>query len=313
MEITRRGLLKTAAGAVASGMGGTLSLRDLAAYAAEPPPATLQFDSEIEAIVRLIEETPRERCVPVFIDQVRRGLPYRRFLAAAFFACVRKQHSHHDVYKIHSVHQVSMDVRPEERLLPLFWALNAFKQRQEDFPARSLTKLNGPFPSPEIAASEFRDAMQSTDMERAESALITLARNQGARPTMELLWSIGCRNGHAGGHGAISVANCFRALETIGWQQAESVLRFVVQDLFFLQYVKPDAYFETNSARVDQHLNSLPQDWAGDKADPEATHELFQLLRQGQATRHANWRQSNYSARLVPRRFGMPFTWRPRN
>ena len=283
MKTARRRFLQTVAGAASCGLVDLSWLRGLASFGAEPPPDKVQFGPDIEPIVRLIEETPRERCVEVFIDQLRRGLPYRRFLAAAFFASVRRQHSHHDVYKIHSVHQVSLDVRPEERLLPLFWAVNSFKQRQEDFPAPSLAVLKGPLPSSETAAAEFRDAMQLADLDRAEPALVALSRNQGARQTMEDLWFYGCRNGQAGGHGAISVANCFRALETVGWQHAEPVLRFVVQDLFFLGYVKPDAYCLPNTTRVDRHLDRLPIGWAGDKADPGATRELFALLREGQA------------------------------
>ena len=283
MTTTRRRFLQKVGGTASLGLVDVSCLRGLAAFDAEPPPDIVHFGPEIEPIVRLIEETPRERCVPVFIDQLRRGLPYRRFLAAAFFACVRKQHSHHDVYKIHSVHQVSQDVRPEERLLPLFWAVSAFKKRQEDFPAPSLAVLKRPFPSAENAAAEFRDAMQSSDLDRAEPALVTLARNQGARQTMEHLWLYGCRSGHAGGHGAISVANCFRALETIGWQQAESVLRFVVQDLFHLGYMKLDAYCLPNTARVDQHLDKLPMGWSGDKPNPAATRDLFSLMRTGKA------------------------------
>ncbi len=283
MTTTRRHFLHTVAGTASLGLVDVSWLRGLTACGAEPPPDIVRFGSEIEPIVRLIEETPRDRCVPVFIDQLRRGLPYRRFLAAAFFAGVRKTHSHHDVYKIHSVHQVSQEVRAEERLLPLFWAVSAFKKRQEDFPAPSLAVLKGPFPSSENAAAEFRDAMEHFDLGRAEPALVTLTRNQGARQTMEEFWLYGCRNGQAGGHGAISVANCFRALETIGWQQAEPVLRFVVQDLFHLGYMKPDAYWLPNTSRVDQHLDKLPTGWAGDKADAGATRELFALLREGQA------------------------------
>jgi hypothetical protein len=283
MDATRRRFLQTVAGTASLGLADGAWLRGLAAFGADPPPDKVRFGPDIEPIVRLIEETPRERCVPVFIDQLRRGLPYRRFLAAAFFACVRKVHCHHDVYKIHSVHRVSLDARPEERLLPLFWAVNAFKQRQEDFPAPPLTELRGPFPSAANAAGEFRDAMQRADLDRAEPALIALARSEGARQTMEQLWPYGCRNGHAGGHGAISVANCFRALEAIGWQQAEPVLRFVVQDLYFLGYVKPDAYWLPNTARAGRHLDRLPPGWAGDKGDPGATRELFALLREGRA------------------------------
>ena len=120
MNTTRRRFLQTVAGAASLGLPNVPHLGELAAFAAEPPPATMRFGPDIEPIVRLIEETPRDRCVDVFIDQLRRGLPYRRFLAAVFFASVRRYQSHHDVYKIHSVHQVSLDARPEERLLPLF-------------------------------------------------------------------------------------------------------------------------------------------------------------------------------------------------
>jgi hypothetical protein len=258
-------------------------LGGLTALAAERPPDKVRFGKDLEPIVRLIEETPRERCVAVFIDQLRRGLSYRRFLAAAFFACVRKKHSHHEVYKIHSVHQVSLDVRPEERLLPLFWAVNGFKQRQEDFAAAPLTRLKGPFPAAEKAGAEFADAMERADLDRAEPALVALARHQGARQTMERLWLYGCRNGGAGGHGAISVANCFRALDAIGWQQAEPVLRFVLQDLFHLGYVKPDVYLLPNTARVKRHLDRLPAGWPGEKADRAATRELYALIRDGKA------------------------------
>src|SRR5205807_1610436 len=103
-------------------------------------------------------------------------------------------------------------------LLPLFWSVNAFKQRQEDFPGRPLAELQGPFRSPEKAAAEFEDAMQRSDLDRAEHALVLLARSQGARQTLEQLWPYGCRNGAFGGHAAIVIANCFRVLETIGWQ-----------------------------------------------------------------------------------------------
>jgi hypothetical protein len=284
MNHTRRRFLQGVAGTASLGLADVPGLGGLTAFAAERPPDKVRFGKDIEPIVRLIEETPRERCVAVFIDQLRRGLSYRRFLAAAFFAAIQKKHSHHEVYKIHSVHQVSLDVRPEERLLPLFWAINGFKQRQEDFPAPALTELKGPFPAPEKASAELVDAMNRADLERAERALVALARTWGARQTMEQLWVYGCRNGNTGGHAAISVANCFRALNTIGWQQAEPALRFVVQDLFNLGYVKPDVYLKPNTARMERHLGKLPAGWAGLKGDRVATRELFALLRDGKPT-----------------------------
>src|SRR6516165_4149659 len=254
MSTTRRRFLQTAAGAASLGLPNLSLLGELAAFGAEPPPATMRFGPDLEPVVRLIEDTPRDKCVAVFIDQLRRGLPYRRFLASVFFAGVRRHRSHHDVYKIHAVHQVSLDARPEERLLPLFWALHGYKKHQEDFPRPLLTQLKGPMPTPEKAGAELADAMDRFDPERAERALVTLARNQGARQTMEQLWGYGLRNLGAGGHAAILVANCFRALETLGWQEAEQTLRFVVQDIYLLGAEKPDSYWTANAARADRHL-----------------------------------------------------------
>jgi hypothetical protein len=261
------------------------SLFGLAAFGAEPPPEQVRFGPDLEPIVQLIEETPREQCVRVFVAELQRGLPYRRFLAASLFAAIRKTHSNHEVYKIHAVHQVSMDVRAQERLLPLFWALNGYKQRQEDFPRPAMTELRGPLPSAENTAREFREAIDRGDQDQAELALVALGRGQGARPTMEQLWQYGCRNGGAGGHMAIALANCFRALETIGWQQAEPALRFVVQDWFALGYARPDRYYQPNLARVDEHLAHLPSNWAGERADRTATLELLGQIREGDAER----------------------------
>src|SRR6516165_8790430 len=254
MDATRRRFLQTAAGAASLGLPDLPLLGELAAFAAEPPSATMRFGPDLEPVVRLIEDMPRDKCAAVFIDQLRRGLPYRRFLAAVFFAGVRRYRSHHDVYKIHSLPQVRMDARPEERLLPLFWALHGYKKHQEDFPRPLLTELQGALPAPEKAGAELADAMDRSDADRAERAVVALARNQGARQTMEQFWVYGLRNLGAGGHAAILVANCFRALEAIGWQEADQALRFVVQDLYLLRAEKPGPYWASNMARADRHL-----------------------------------------------------------
>lgn len=283
MSTTRRRFLQSSAGAATACLTDGSSLCGLAAFGADPPPEKVRFGPDLEPVVRLIEETPREQCVRVFLAELKRGLPYRRFLAASLFASIRKARSHHEVYKIHSMHQVGMEVRAEERLLPLFWGLNGYKQRQEDFPWTAMTELRGPLPAAEKAADEFRQAIDRGEQDRAESAILALGRGQGGRPTMESLWQYGCRNGSSGGHMAIALANCFRALETVGWQEAETALRFVVQDWFSLGYVKPDGYLQPNQARVDEHLKHLPADWAGERGEKVATLELLGLIREGKA------------------------------
>ena len=64
MNTTRRRFLQTAAGAASLGLPNLPLLCKLAAFGAEPPPATMRFGPDLEPVVRLIEETPRDKCVP---------------------------------------------------------------------------------------------------------------------------------------------------------------------------------------------------------------------------------------------------------
>src|SRR5262249_61985050 len=84
MDTTRRRFLQTVAGVASIGLPNLPLLGELAVFGAEPPPATMRFGPDLEPIVRLIEETPRNKCVAVFLDQLQHGLPYRRVPPGAF-------------------------------------------------------------------------------------------------------------------------------------------------------------------------------------------------------------------------------------
>jgi len=242
----------------------------------------VRFSPDIEPIVQLIEETPREKCVAALAGQLRAGLPYRRFVAAVFLAALRKQNSHHSVYLVNSAHQLSQELSNQERLLPLFWAVDHFKWDQQKFPMPALRPLKGPLPDPEKAESELHEAIQQSDKERAERAATALARSEGTRQAFETFWQYGCRDVSLIGHRAIAVTSSWRTLETIGWQHAEPVLRFVVHNLLTTNG-GPDRYYLPNLARVDKVLGKLPAGWSVGRADRGATAEGFALLRQGQS------------------------------
>jgi hypothetical protein len=72
MNTTRRRFLQTVAGAASLGLPDLPLLGDLAVFGAEPPPAMMRFGPDLEPVVRLIEEAPREKCVAVLLDQLRR-------------------------------------------------------------------------------------------------------------------------------------------------------------------------------------------------------------------------------------------------
>lgn len=266
-----------ATGLAALGLPSFESFRSLV-HAEEPAAGRIRFGADLEPLVRLIEETPRDRCVAALAAELRRGLPYRRFVAGVFFTAVRKSNSHHSMYLVNSAHQVSLDLRPEERLLPLFWAVDHFKWQQHDFPSPPMAELAGPLPNSARPAEAFHEAMRRGRRDDAEKTIVTLARSEGPRHAMEHLWEYGCRDLSQIGHRAISLSSAWRVLQTLGWQHAEPALRFVVRDMG-----SPDRYYQPNLARVDRMLATLPPGWAVGRSDRGATLELFTPLRQGRA------------------------------
>src|SRR5438309_8850134 len=105
---SRRGFLRKATAVAALGLPDMPLLRGSIADSAQDPPAAerVQISPDLEPLVRLIEETPREKCVAALAEQVRRGLTYRQFVSAIFLAAIRKQNSHHSVYLVHSAHEI---------------------------------------------------------------------------------------------------------------------------------------------------------------------------------------------------------------
>lgn len=139
---TRRQFLQT--GTV---FGATLGLTSLAEFLPIAPTCEadanvsteiVRFDADIEASVRLIEDTPREKCIDVLVEQLRAGLPYNRFEAALLLAGIRNVPSRspgadfHSVLGVHSCYDLARTVPPEQRLRPMLFALDAFKSSPFD-------------------------------------------------------------------------------------------------------------------------------------------------------------------------------------
>src|SRR6185369_3351855 len=100
--------------------------------------------------------------------------------------------------------------RPEERLLPLFWALDDFKVSQEKDIAEGDFKL-GPARSAglsrEKAWEEFHAGMEGWDAERANRAIPDLVEQCSSHEIIEAFWRYGARDYRNIGHKAIYVAN----------------------------------------------------------------------------------------------------------
>ena len=260
----------------------------------EVDPELIRFHPDIEPVVRLIEDTPRDKCAIAVAEQLRRGLPYRQLLAALYLAAIRAAKWHggfhaydHNAYVVHSAHQLSLELPAGEHLLPAFYALNSFKGMQKAYPAsgsiKRTLKLTGDLPTADNAAEELDASLKNWDAERAERAVAALARSNNKTAIHNLLWKYAGRDFGFIGHLAILVSNSTRLLETIGWQHSEPILRYVVAALAGWEKdhangpdVKP---YWPNLERVEKSLRRLPPDWAGSAPNDGLTKDLLLLVR----------------------------------
>ncbi|HUQ92521.1 MAG TPA: hypothetical protein VM120_12655 [Bryobacteraceae bacterium] len=263
---------------------------------AQVTPELVKLRPEIEPLAALIERTPREKCAEMAVEQLRRGVSYRQFLAALFLAGVRNVNPRppgfalHCVFIIHSAHLLGMEAPSDCRLFPLFFALDDFKAAQErDARAKTgdytMRPIQGPLPSPERAATDLIAALEAWDIERAERAVVSLARHRRGPEIFHILWRYGARDYRNIGHKAIYAANAYRTLHTIGWQHSEPVLRSLVLSLLDFGkeqtvngYALADQCYEGNLQRVKESFPRLPATWTAEQPDKAATRGMLRSL-----------------------------------
>jgi len=252
-------------------------------------PDAVRFRPEIEPVVRWIEETPRDRVFEVALGHLKKGLSYRDLLSGLFLAGIRNVKPRpvgfkfHAVMVINSAHLLAQASAMDERLLPLFWALDNFKGSQAQDVKEgdwTLNKVDEPLlPKPHQAHSAFIKAMDAWDSDAADVASASLARSAGAAETMEAFWRYGLRDQRDIGHKAIFTAQCWRTLQTIGWQHAEPVLRSLAFGLLDLQGDSrpvPVGPYEANL----ENAKKVREDWTLGKPDSAATRSLLATIRQ---------------------------------
>ena len=132
---TRREFLhNAAAGAALAGLAG-----GHARAAAVPPKgqSVVPLDPAIEPLVRLLEETPRERIIDTFAARVRQGESYENILAALLLAAVRNVEPRpsvgfkfHSVLVVQSIHLLSTSLPRADRWLPVLWLLDYYKNKE---------------------------------------------------------------------------------------------------------------------------------------------------------------------------------------
>src|SRR5213593_1986022 len=197
----RRSFLRLSAGAGdLAGLGdlGFLAqLRPVSAAQATLEPRMVRLHPEIEPLVRLLEDTPRDRVLEEVAARLKRGLTYRELLAALLLAGVRNIQPRpvgfkfHAVLVVNSAHLASLSSPDSERWLPIFWALDHFKSSQAqdvkegDWTMRAVDESR--VPTAEKAKQAFIDALENWDEAAADVAVSGLVRSASAHEIFELL------------------------------------------------------------------------------------------------------------------------------
>ncbi|CAN5629690.1 hypothetical protein BH23PLA1_BH23PLA1_28440 [soil metagenome] len=252
-------------------------------------PDAARFRPEIEPVVRWIEETPRNRVFDRAVKEMNEGLSYRDLMAGLFLAGIRNikprpvGFKFHAVMVINSAHVLGQTAPMEDRLLPMFWALDNFKSSQaQDIQEGdwTLSKVDeAHVPSPLQAEATFNQAMDAWDADAADAAVAGLCRSAGAAGTMEAFWRYAVRDQRNIGHKPIFAMQCWRTLQSIGWEHAEPVLRSLAFGMLDTQGDRragPVGPYEANLENADK----IRDDWQTGKLDAEATRSLLATIRE---------------------------------
>jgi hypothetical protein len=296
--VSRRSFLRrTATAGTLLGLGDLAFLSDLPAVSAEeakPRPGIVQFRPEIEPLVRLLEDTARDRLLEEVARRIKHGLNYQQVVTALQLAGVRNVQPRpsvgfkfHAVLVVNSAHIASLASPDSDRWLPIFWALDYFKSSQ----ARDVREGNwtmspvsaSSVPAASAARQAFVAAMEAWDEDAVDPAIAGLARTAGTNEVFELFYRFGCRDFRSIGHKAIFVAQARRTLECMGWQHAEPVLRSLAYALLNHQGepnpstndLSADRPWRQNQKRVAE----IRDNWLDGAADDGATRELLETLR----------------------------------
>ena len=295
---SRRDVLKTGTAAgVMLGLGDLSFLSRLNPVAAAETTLdkkTVRLRPEIEPLVRLIEQTPRDRLLEEIAARIQRGVSYQEVLAALLLAGVKNVeprpsvgHKFHTVLVVNSAHLASIASPPEHRWLPIFWALDYYKSAEaRDVEERgdwTMPAVNeSAVPAAHQARKEFAAAMDRWDEPAADAAIAGLARTAGANEIYEMFFRYGARDFRSIGHKAIYVANSCRTLQCIGWQHAEPVLRSLAYALLMHEGDNPakrDAEADRPYRRNEERATKIRREWQGGKLDHGAAGELIAALR----------------------------------
>lgn len=298
-EVSRRRFVvgSALAGAVAGGGVGLPGLSGLPSLTADDvaiESSMVQFRPEIEPLVRLIEDSPREQVIDKVQAEIKSGRSYRELLAAMFLAGIRNVQPRpavgfkfHCVLVVYATHQASLAAVDSQRWLPLLWSIDNFKAAQATDVREgnwTMAKVDeGRLPSPEKALMALTSALDAWDVEQADWAAAAAARTASRSQLLDCLARAASRDFRSIGHKAIYVAAAFRTLEVIGWEHAEPIVRSLAYAILNHQGDENPAQHDYEVDRAGRENWKRAADWqtpwTEGRVDSAATIDILQMLR----------------------------------
>ena len=172
----------------------------------------------VPMLLKLLEDSPRERLPRELVRLIRGGLRYEDLMAALTLAATRNVQPYPDVgFKYHavmmlrSVHLTTQHLEADEKWLPVVWAADYFKDTQ----AKERATSGWHMPTPAASATASSDtarrsliaALDKWDHEAADAAVVQYSRSAVPDEIFAVLFLYGARDLREIGHKAITVSN----------------------------------------------------------------------------------------------------------
>lgn len=257
----------------------TLGTSGISVRAARTAPAPL---------IRILEQTPRDKLKALLIARMKQGMSEQDLFTAICLAGVRNVEpypsvgfKYHVVMMMQSIHLTrSHGDSVEDRWLPLLWSADQFKSAQRQDLAGGDWRMQAVRANVKSSSETFVRAMERWDADAADRAIVALSRSEDfdASDVFELLFHYGARDLRDIGHKTITVSNCYRVLDVIGWQHRESMLRSTVYALLNHGSEPNPASSDLEADRAGRIniglIENLSRGWQRGRMDDGATLEL---------------------------------------
>ena len=254
--------------------------------------------ADIKSLLTLLEDTPRGQVIDRLVARIRSGESYEDVLAALVLATARNVQpyptvgfKYHSVMVLQSIHLTTLGMPPEERWLPLLWAVDFFKDTQAQELRTSGWTMPAMVPtrtlSREQARNDLTSALDRWDLEAADVALVRFARVAPLRDVFTVLFRYAARDFRHIGHKAIAASNAHRILTLLGWEHREAVLRSLVAAIQNRDRgpntVTTEEEFDAPGRQNVDLLRELPDTWPQGRVDSRASRDMLSALREADA------------------------------